>query len=953
MNESQTPVASVSQEAVSGPVRGEAERFITALTGSLDASVTFQTYTDGEEEKTLKHGWRTGSNGKLIDPRASKLHGTLAEHWTELVRRNQRGAGIFLMINEGDGRGRRAENVRALRAFFIDDDKGQVDLSSLPLEPSIVVRSCRGPHAYWRVKDGEALMTFTPMQIALASALGTDGSVKDLPRVMRIPGFLHQKDPSAPFFVKVERNSTARYSSEELRRAFGLHDAPEVPAVASNSARPSKVDPRAAEPTKAVSLKAIEGAREALRRLGPSIELQQGDNRGFRAGAIVRNDFALSFETGLLLLREWNKTCRPEWPENDLLRFLANGASYGKHPRGESLPLSAEDVIVQLDSVLTKGPLTREVWRPLMFGAQLEAADQERVLEHLVSLGLGGKRALSSEWKLFLKDRKQVQKKGAVEQRRAAAVGRGKVVLSAGQEEEQVVRAAERVLVDAADPELPLMRDSNGYVRPVADRPDWATTRDGRPVPTIAMLRSYDEAAMRWLLDRYVTLESPPDEDGEIKVLRPDDYARRLLEHPLPSAPRVRGLITHPLVRANGSLVETPGLDAETGLYLHLGGDLGRRPDFLAPAIPVPEDPEEAQELAARFAKELLSQYDDYRFESEIDRVVALSARLGILVRKDLDISPAYLLVGPERGTGKTTLAAIDHVIATGHDIAVARLEDDEEKAKQTLFAAFVSSPAAVLFDNLPADSSFSSGVLAAALTKGYVEARMFHTQLTGRATTNLSIYFTGNAVVLDEDLQARTLEVRFSPERPKRWSHPDWLAHARATREETRTKLQYLQRAHAAHGRETRGVYVRFEAWGRRVRDPLLWAGLPDVGIRLQQLEDNNPNRAADAAVLSGLSERFGTRRFTAGELATAMGAGAGDCQSDFAELKAMLQERRPAALGKSGAQVIAGYFREHLRRWFTVEARRLRLAETTEKGMARWRVEVEGLTEDFLTAG
>jgi hypothetical protein len=282
-------------------------------------------------------------------------------------------------------------------------------------------------------------------------------------------------------------------------------------------------------------------------------------------------------------------------------------------------------------------------------------------------------------------------------------------------------------------------------------------------------------------------------------------------------------------------------LDSETGLYLHLGGELGQRPDFLASAIPVPDDAAKAQELAHRFAQELLTQYGDYRFESEVDRVVALSARLGILVRKDLDIAPAYLLVGPERGTGKTTLAAIDHVIATGHDIAVARLEEDEEKAKQTLFAAFVSSPAAVLFDNLPADSSFSSTVLAAALTKGYVEARLFHTQHTGRATTNLSIYFTGNAVILDEDLQARTLEVRFSPERPKRWTHPDWLAHARATREETRTKLQYLQRAHAIHGRATRGVYVRFEAWGRRVRDPLIWAGLPDVGKRLQDLEDNN----------------------------------------------------------------------------------------------------------------
>src|SRR5207245_10400087 len=110
---------------------------------------------------------------------------------------------------------------------------------------------------------------------------------------------------------------------------------------------------------------------------------------------------------------------------------------------------------------------------------------------------------------------------------------------------------------------------------------------------------------------------------------------------------------------------------------------------------------------------------DDYKVENDIDRAVALSARMTILTRKDLVIAPSYLLVGPERGTGKTTLAAIDHVIATGHDIPAASLEDDSEKAKQTLFAAFSGSPAAVLFDNLPASECYGSDVLAQALTQG------------------------------------------------------------------------------------------------------------------------------------------------------------------------------------------------------------------------------------------
>jgi hypothetical protein len=262
----------------------------------------------------------------------------------------------------------------------------------------------------------------------------------------------------------------------------------------------------------------------------------------------------------------------------------------------------------------------------------------------------------------------------------------------------------------------------------------------------------------------------------------------------------------------------------------------------------------EAQGLAAIYALEMLALYDDYRFESEVDRVVALAARLSVLTRKDLDIAPCYLLVGPERGTGKTTLAAIDHVIATGHDIPAASLEDDSEKAKQTLFATFASSPAAVLFDNLEANVAFGSDVLAQSLTKGFVETRRFHSQTNVKANTNTQLYFTGNAITLNEDLQARTLEVRFAAERPTKWSHPDWLSYARSIREEVRVKLQFIQRAFIRHGQHVSGVYTRFPAWAERVRDPLLWAGLPDVGARLQELEDRNPNRLVDAGIVAEL---------------------------------------------------------------------------------------------------
>src|SRR5258707_402284 len=75
------------------------------------------------------------------------LHGTLSQHCEELARLNAAGAGVFVMVNEGDGKGRAENNVRALRALFVDDDTNRLRRADLKLMPSIIVQSKAGLHA--------------------------------------------------------------------------------------------------------------------------------------------------------------------------------------------------------------------------------------------------------------------------------------------------------------------------------------------------------------------------------------------------------------------------------------------------------------------------------------------------------------------------------------------------------------------------------------------------------------------------------------------------------------------------------------------------------------------------------------------------------------------------------------------------------------------------------------
>jgi Primase C terminal 2 (PriCT-2)/RepB DNA-primase N-terminal domain len=190
------------------PDRKQAERFL-ALLGGGTGLFSFQTFDDnGERSKAhaavnalrKKQGKRP-----LPSPFARVLHGTLSQHWNELCRLNARGAGVYVTVNETDGKGRKAENIVRVRALFVD-----LDGAPLPQhgpKPHIVVETSPGHwHAYWRVND-VALDQFAGKQRALIALHSGDPVVCDLPRVMRLPGFYHCK--GKPRLVRVVSTSDA------------------------------------------------------------------------------------------------------------------------------------------------------------------------------------------------------------------------------------------------------------------------------------------------------------------------------------------------------------------------------------------------------------------------------------------------------------------------------------------------------------------------------------------------------------------------------------------------------------------------------------------------------------------------------------------------------------------------------------------------------------------------
>ena len=169
--------------------------------------VTFQTFDD-----------TTAKRGGL----AQVQHGTLDVLAPRLADLNGQGAGVFWMVNRGDDRGRRAGNVIGVRALFLDLDGAPLGpVLSAGVEPHAVIETSPGKwHVYW-LADGCTLDQFRAAQQALAVRFGGDLSVCDLPRVLRVPGFLHCK--AKPFVTRIERLEPMKaYAFDDLVSRLGL-----------------------------------------------------------------------------------------------------------------------------------------------------------------------------------------------------------------------------------------------------------------------------------------------------------------------------------------------------------------------------------------------------------------------------------------------------------------------------------------------------------------------------------------------------------------------------------------------------------------------------------------------------------------------------------------------------------------------------------------------------------
>ncbi|MGV3498810.1 MAG: hypothetical protein ACO1OR_08300, partial [Hydrogenophaga sp.] len=275
------------------------------------------------------------------------------------------------------------------------------------------------------------------------------------------------------------------------------------------------------------------------------------------------------------------------------------------------------------------------------------------------------------------------------------------------------------------------------------------------------------------------------------------------------AAPAVSGLLVHPVVLRDGTILAEDGLHQPSGLFLKGAACPGARAYTQAEAVAA----------LARIRGALL---DGFEFDNLLSADAAVAGLFTGVQRRLLDQAPGLAVLAGAQASGKTTLARRLHLLLTGQDMPVASFPaGDEAEMQKRLLSLLLRSPAMVCFDNLADGTTFRSAALAAAMTGPVLSQRVLGVSRDADAPTNVLFVLTGNNLSLGADEATRWMVSRLAPTaaRPeeRQFMNADVVAHALKVRQAVLADVVGIVAGLLAYGTPQR-PRTRFAQWDRMV---------------------------------------------------------------------------------------------------------------------------------------
>ncbi len=294
------------------------------------------------------------------------------------------------------------------------------------------------------------------------------------------------------------------------------------------------------------------------------------------------------------------------------------------------------------------------------------------------------------------------------------------------------------------------------------------------------------------------------------------------------------GVSDIPLMRRDGTLLDVPGYDEATGIYLKLSGL----------TLDIPENPTVDDAMGAVETLRHLTR--DFPFRSEVDQAAAISAFISAVNRPTLGPTPLHAFSAPTAGSGKSLLATLVTIVATGSLPSFITQGQDDEEFEKRISAQMLAGRQVINLDNC--NRPIKGAALCNLLTAERVALRILGLSKIPEIASSSFILANGNNVRLSDDMVRRTVISHIDPkmERPEE-REIDWDAKAEARRNRSRyvSACLTIMLAYRAAGAPKQTTPLgSFEIWSRRVRDAIVWAGLPDPCANADKLRDADPER-------------------------------------------------------------------------------------------------------------
>jgi hypothetical protein len=320
------------------------------------------------------------------------------------------------------------------------------------------------------------------------------------------------------------------------------------------------------------------------------------------------------------------------------------------------------------------------------------------------------------------------------------------------------------------------------------------------------------------------------------ETLPPDWFSSTVLGRPSWPFPVLEGIIDAPTLRANGTILDTPGYDTDSGLYLARNGT-----KFLR----VRDSP--TQDHAKKALNALAEPFEDFPFQEPHHRSAALAAVLSLVGRHAID-GPVPLsgVTAPRAGSGKGLLVDVISLIATGRTATRWAYTENEEEQRKRLLSFAMAGDRLVCIDNVAVP--IGSAALDMALTSRSISDRLLGVNKTGEAPWHAVMFATGNNLNYRGDTARRVVPIVIDPqlENPEQrtgFKKVNILQWVTDHRPRLLAAALTALRAYIVAGQPQQQIqpYGSFDAWSALIRGCLVWCGWPDPNASREYIEAEN----------------------------------------------------------------------------------------------------------------